>query len=70
MLTTRAVVGGWLGAITFIPGCVVIATFVGIVCITLWKDCVYFGKFNCCSNKEVVVIAVTFTLAAIIKFVY
>jgi len=65
MLTTRAVAGGWLGVITFIAGCVIGTTFVGIVCITLWKDCVYFGVFNCCSNIEVVVIAVTFTFAAI-----
>lgn len=62
-----AVAGGWLGVITFIlVGCVVIATFVGIVCITLWKDCVYFGVFNCCSNIEAVVIAVSFTFAAVI----
>lgn len=65
MLTTRAVAGGWLDVITFKAGCVVIATFVGIVCITLWKACVYFGVFNCCSNIEVVLIAVTFIFAAI-----
>lgn len=68
MLTTRAVGVGWLGGvITLIPACcVAIATFVGIVCNTLWKDCAGFDvTFICCSNAEAVVIDVTFTFVAI-----
>lgn len=72
MLTTMAVgADGWLVVITFIlAGCVVaIATFVGIACITLWKDCAGFDvTFNC--SIIGVVVAVTFAFAVIQVLAY
>ena len=68
MLTTRAVGADcWLVVITFIlVGCVVIATFAGIVCNTLGNDCADFGvTFNGCSIG-VVVTVVTFAFAVVI----
>ena len=73
MLTTRVCADDWLVVITFIlAGCVVaIATFAGIACITLWKDCIGFDvTFKVDDSIIEVAVVVTFAFAVIQNSTY